>query len=154
MNSYVPLLTKNGQHKIQKEYDSLISKYKEITAELRQRSTEAIDDAYSVSAKKVEQLFLENKIKKVQNIMYRMHPIKKVRGRNYKYPEVGSKVVYQHGSAKRAITLVDPLEADPSAGFIPIDSPLGKALSSGKINERISVNAPRQTYEIKLLKIS
>ena len=122
MNSYVPMLTENGQHKIQKEYESLVSKYKEITADLRQRSSEALDDAYSISAKKVEQLFLENKIKKVQNIMYRMHPIRKVKGRNNKHPEVGSKVLYQHGKSKRAVTLVDPLEADPSAGFIPIHS--------------------------------
>lgn len=154
MSSYVPMLTQNGQNKIQKEYESLVNKYKEITAELRQRSSEALDDAYTVSAKKVEQMFLENKIKKVQNIMYRMHPIKKSRRRVNKFPDVGSKVVYQHGNEKRAITLVDPLEADPTAGFIPIDSPLGKALSTSKVNEKISVNAPRQTYEIKLLKIN
>lgn len=154
MNTYVPMLTKKGQHKIQKEYDYLVSKYKEVTAELRQKSGEALDDAYSISTKKIEQLFLENKIKKIQNIMYRMHPVKRARSHTNKHADVGSKVIYQHGTAKRAITLVDPLEADPSAGFIPIDSPLGKAIVTGKINEKISVMAPRQTYEIKLLKIS
>ena len=154
MKTYVPTLTKKGQHKIQKEYDYLVSKYKEITAELRQKSSEALDDAYSISAKKVEQLFLENKIKKIQNIMHRMHLVKKDKGHANKHLDVGSKVIYQHGGIKRAITLVDPLEADPSAGFIPIDSPLGKAIATGKINGKISVNAPRQTYEIKLLKIT
>lgn len=152
MNTYVPLLTKHGQNKIQNEYESLKNKYLEITSDLRQKSSDTLDDAFSISVKKIEQLFLEDKMKKVQQVMDRMRIVKKARRKQY--ADVGSKVVYQQGDTQHTITLVDPIEVDPSVGFISIDSPLGKAISHQKVDSTIEVHAPRQTYQIKLLQIS
>lgn len=154
MNSYVPTLTKHGQTKLQDEYETLKNTYMKITAELRRVGAENLDDAFTTSVKKVEQLFLEDKIKRIQDIMNRMKIVKNKRRKNY--ADVGSKVTYQHNNQARTITLVDPLEADPSVGFIPIDSPLGKAILGKRINKNktIIVTAPRLTYQITLLKIN
>ncbi len=152
MNTYVPQLTKHGQTKIQNEYETLKENYTKITSELRRVGVESLDDAFTTSIKKVEQLFLEDKMKKIQKVMNRMRVIKKHRSRGS--ADVGSKVTYQQAGSQHAITLVDSIEADPSVGFISVGSPLGRAILGRKPNETIDVTAPRQTYQITLLKIS
>jgi transcription elongation factor GreA len=151
MNTYVPQLTEHGQNKIQNEYETLKEKYMNITSELRRVGVESLDDAFATSIKKVEQLFLEEKMKKIQHVINRMSVIKKHRGKLS--ADVGSKVTYLHGDKERTVTLVEPIEADPSIGFIPVDSPLGRAILGRKANETIDVTAPKQTYHITLLKI-
>jgi transcription elongation GreA/GreB family factor len=152
MNTYVPTLTEHGQDKILNDYKALKSKYSEVTAELRRVGMGSLDDAFSTSVKKVEQLFLEDQLKKIQHIIDRMRIVKKAK--SSKVADVGNKVEYQHGENRYTITLVDPLEADPSVGFIPVDSPLGRAIAYKKVNQTVDVVAPRMTYQIKLLKIS
>ena len=46
--------------------------------------------------------------------------------------------------------LVGPAEADPAAGRISIESPLGRALLGAKVGESVKVNAPNGVLRFKI----
>ena len=46
--------------------------------------------------------------------------------------------------------LVGPAEADPAAGRISIESPLGRALLGAKVGELVKVNAPNGVLSFKI----
>ena len=51
------------------------------------------------------------------------------------------------------ITLVTTLDAKPEEMLISIDSDLGKALAGKKAGDIVTVNAPGDNYEVKILEI-
>lgn len=56
--------------------------------------------------------------------------------------QVGSRVRLQDMDGEAAYSLVRPEEADPFAGLVSSDSPLGRALLGRAPGERVSVRAP------------
>jgi transcription elongation factor GreA len=46
--------------------------------------------------------------------------------------------------------LVGPAEADPAAGRISIESPLGRALLGAKVGQSVKVNAPNGVLSFKI----
>ncbi len=60
------------------------------------------------------------------------------------------------GGDKRTVTLVGKeaaQQADPTAGKISIDSPIGKALNSAQIGDTVAVNLPTGEVKYKILKM-
>jgi transcription elongation factor GreA len=55
---------------------------------------------------------------------------------------------------EQTYTLVSAHEADPTAGKLSIDSPMGKALIGAKVGGTASFETPRGQRELKVLKIS
>jgi transcription elongation factor GreA len=64
--------------------------------------------------------------------------------------DVGSTVVVKKGSKEMTYQIVGSYEADPTAGKISADSPLGKAFLEKKIGDKVNVTTPagKSTYEI------
>ena len=68
--------------------------------------------------------------------------------------QVGSTVTIQEESLDpEQYTIVGAAEANPSAGRISNESPLGKALLNRKIGEKVQVDAPAGTFVVSILKV-
>jgi transcription elongation factor GreA len=68
---------------------------------------------------------------------------------------LGSVVKVKTGEGKaQEYTIVGPAEADPSAGKISNESPVGRALIGKKLNDEVQVSAPRGIISMKITKIS
>jgi transcription elongation factor GreA len=67
--------------------------------------------------------------------------------------EQGTKVTYVQGDTgvQTEVTLVDPLEADPSEGFISVNSPVGSMLLGHHINDTVSITTPKGTNQLTIV---
>jgi len=65
--------------------------------------------------------------------------------------QLGARVYLEvNGQEHSVFTIVDSIDADPSAGMVPYDSPVGKALLGHKIGEEVIIDSPTKTkYKIK-----
>jgi transcription elongation factor GreA len=67
---------------------------------------------------------------------------------------IGSKVtVVEDGWEPETYTIVGSAEADPGAGRISNESPMGKALMGHRQGDKVAFNAPGGTLEVEILDI-
>lgn len=67
---------------------------------------------------------------------------------------LGSTVEVQMDGQVERYTLVGPTEADPAAGRISIESPIGKALLSAKVGETVTAETPGGQLPLTIKTIS
>ncbi len=149
-------LTRDGYRKLQDELDYLRTyKRQEIAERLHDAMDggELIENAEYEAAKN-EQAFVEGKIKELEVLLASAHII------GEKPPEleavqVGSTVTIQEeGADPEVYKIVGAAEANPAAGQISNESPLGKALLSHKVGDRVQVDAPAGAFVVGILKIA
>jgi len=148
-------LTKEGYQTLQEELDYLrIKKREEIALRLHEamEGGELIENAEYEAAKN-EQAFVEGRIKELEIILATARVVdetKKPTG----VIQVGSKVtIREEGGQKEEYLIVGAAEANPSAGRISNESPLGKALINHKEGEKVQVEAPAGMYSVKIIKV-
>lgn len=66
---------------------------------------------------------------------------------------VGSTVRVTSGGTERAYTLVGAAEADPAAGRISNESPLGSAFLGRKKGDKVTVRTPKGESEYKIVEV-
>lgn len=64
-----------------------------------------------------------------------------------------SKVKVENGKGRRSFTLVKPDEVNLPKGKISLDSPLGKALLNGKVNDIVEAKIPNGTTKYKIISV-
>jgi transcription elongation factor GreA len=146
-------LTKEGFQKLQDELDYLRkAKRQEVAERLHEamEGGELIENAEYEAAKN-EQAFVEGRIQELEVILATAHIIE---GQHDPTSvEVGDKVVIQEEDGEpEEYTIVGAAEADPRAGKISNESPLGKALLNRSPGDIITVEAPGGSFQVKLLK--
>jgi len=68
---------------------------------------------------------------------------------------VGSTVTIQEeGVDPEVYTIVGAAEANPAAGRISNESPLGKALLNHKVGDRVQVDAPAGAFAVNIVKVA
>lgn len=97
-----------------------------------------------------EQSFIEGRIKELEAMIKDAHVID---GAAHDVISMGSKVTLSIDGNQTTYEIVGPSEADPSAGTISNESPIGKALMNHKSGDRIGVNTPDGVVEYQILKI-
>ncbi len=116
----------------------------EVAERLRQALEEGGDLSENAEYEdaKNEQAFVEGEIMRLEGIL-RGAQIIEITGRK-DMVVLGSKVTVQEqgSSTKEVYYLVGSAEADPSAGKISSESPLGKALLGAKKGDKVTVQAP------------
>lgn len=146
-------LTKEGFQKLQDELDYLRkAKRQEVAERLHEamEGGELIENAEYEAAKN-EQAFVEGRIQELEVILATAHIIE---GQHDPTSvEVGDKVVIQEEDGEpEEYTIVGAAEADPRAGKISNESPLGKALLNRRPGDIITVEAPGGSFQVKLIK--
>ncbi|MGF1503673.1 MAG: transcription elongation factor GreA [Anaerolineae bacterium] len=59
--------------------------------------------------------------------------------------------VQEEGYDPETYQLVGSVEANPSAGMISVESPLGRALMGKKIGDRVEIEAPDGSFEMQII---
>lgn len=152
------LLTQEG-------YDKIVADLEELTAVRRKEVAEKLKDAIAqgdisenadYDAAKNEQAELEEKINKLEN-MIRMAKIIEHTDVDESVVSVGLKVRVKDMEDKEEdeYVIVGATEADPFAGKISNESPVGKALLGHKVGETVPVEVQEGlVVKYKILSIS
>jgi transcription elongation factor GreA len=115
-----------------------------------QESGDVMDNAAYEDAKS-EQARLEGRILELEHLLASAKPIIK---RSTREIALGSVTWVRAADAREyRYTLVGAYEAKPSAGFLPHDSPVGKALIGHKVGDVVVVSTPGGIKEYTILRI-
>lgn len=152
----VTYLTKEGFQKLQDELEYLrTAKRQEVAERLHEamEGGELIENAEYEAAKN-EQAFVEGRIQEVEMILAAAHIIDENAANNDpNLVQVGDTVVIQEDDAKpEEYIIVGAAEADPRAGKISNESPLGKALLNHRPGDIVTVDAPGGSFKVKVVK--
>jgi len=149
-------LTKEGYQKLQEELDYLRTKKREeIAARLREAADgEDLIENAEYEAAKNEQAFVEGRIKDLELLLATAKIIEEPK--ISELAQVGSKVSIQvlDSQSVEEYEIVGAAEANPIAGHISNESPLGKALLGHKAGDVVTVEAPDNRYQVKIIEVT
>ncbi len=100
-----------------------------------------------------EMAWAQSRIIEIENILNNSQIIDHSKNTN-DIVNIGSTVVVKSGELEREYTIVGAQEADPLAGKISNESPLGKAFLGARVGDVVEVEIPagKQEYEIIAIK--
>ncbi len=149
-------LTRDGYRKLQEELEYMrVYKRQEIADRLHDAMDggELIENAEYEAAKN-EQAFMEGRIKELEILLATARVIDET-AHVGEMVQVGSTITIQEeGADPEVYTIVGAAEANPAAGRISNESPLGKALLNHKVGERVQVDAPAGAFVVTVLKVA
>lgn len=150
-------VTKAGLKKIEKELDHLETvRRREVADKIRQAKELAStqNDAEYEDAKN-DQAMVEGRIAQLQSLITNASIIDEAGAHKSKLVMLGScvKVKSSEGKSQEYI-IVGPAEADPRAGKISNESPVGRALMGKKLHDEVQVSVPKGVITMKVTKIS
>jgi transcription elongation factor GreA len=90
---------------------------------------------------------------RVREIKYLLRVGKVARSDGQEIVSFGSKVTVESENSNMQFTIVEQLEADPKAGKISTNSPIGNALLGKKVGETIEIETPNGKTAFKILEI-
>src|SRR6266508_6289219 len=144
-NKPVPL-TKEGLDKLQKELDQLLTVRR---AEVAQRIHDAKElvgaqNTPEYEDARNEQAFVEGRILTLENVIKNAVIIEEAH--DNQRVSLGSTVtILNHKGERDHYTIVGSAEADPKAGRVSNESPVGVALLGKGVGDKAEVNAPAGT---------
>jgi transcription elongation factor GreA len=148
-------LTRDGYGKLQDELDLLRTKKRE---EIAQRLHEAMEGGELIEnaeyeAAKNEQAFVEGRIKELDLLLATAKVVDEnaPHGTNVQVSSVVT--IQEEGENPETYTIVGAAEANPQAGRISNESPLGKALMNKKAGDKVSVDAPQGAFTVQIVKV-
>ena len=148
-------ITAEGLKKLEGELVHLRSvRRQEVALRLReaiQGGDELIDNAEYEAAKN-EQAFVEGRIIELERMLAKARIIE--HNNKSDTVEIGATVTIKEGNKKpETFTIVGAAEADPKAGLISNESPLGSALLNKLVGDAVEVEAPDGVIQFKVVKI-
>ena len=152
------LLTPQGLDRLKQELNELRTAGRQRIAErLESAFADGQDDEFvdnaELEAARNEQSFLEGRILELEEILGNYQLIEE--NGPHERVRVGDKitVVEEDYDEEERYHLVGAAEADPAAGRISNESPLGKALLGSKVGDVVRVNAPNGEINFRIAKI-
>ena len=145
-------LTKDGLSELENELKDLKdNKRKEVAAALKEaKEFGDLSENTDWDDAKTRQLFIEGRISEIENILKHA---KVVEENVTDSVSVGSTVEVELENDKHTFKIVGSTEANPDAGKISHESPIGKALMGKKVGEHAEVDIPAGTITYRVLKI-
>jgi len=145
-------LSKEGFEQIKKELDELKLKRQEIAQRLEEaKALGDLSENMEYQQAKDAQAFNEGKVVEIEELLRNAVVINKNGGSSV--VQIGGTVeVTAHGE-KQIFTIVGSEEANPLAGKISNESPLGKAFLGRKVGESLAVETPRGKTTYKIISI-
>ena len=151
------LLTTEGFAKLTEELEYLRTDAREELADrLHNAFQDGQDDDFvenaELEAARNELSFLEGRIQELEEILNNYQLIEE-NNDPHDSVRVGDRVtVVEDGyDEEERYHLVGPAEADPAAGKISVESPLGKSLLGAKVGDAVKVNAPNGLLQFRVV---
>lgn len=150
------LLTDDGLKKLENELEELKTvKRKEIAEKIKVAlSFGDLSENSEYDEAKNDQAMVEARIATIEAMLKNAKLIDESELTN-ETVHVGSKVTVKNISkgTQNVYKIVGPSEANPREGRISDESPVGKGLLGGKLNEKISIETPAGTMEYEIVEI-
>lgn len=147
-------LTREGLEKLKKELETLKGAKRQEIAERLEKCLAFGDltENAEYHETKEEQAFVEGRILELEELIRNATVVSEKKD-NKMYAQVGSTVLVSSGSKKEEFKIVGVEEADPVAGKISINSPLGQAFFNQPKGTIVEVQTPKGIAQYKILKI-
>lgn len=146
-------ITKDGLEKIQAELRDLEDNRRPIVVERIKRARDFGDlsENAEYTEAKEEQGFIEGRIAELKQIINNAVVVEKTVG---DLVGIGSKIkVHSESETEREFIIVGAEEADPQAGKISDQSPIGRALLGKRVGETVSVQTPKGMTTFRILAV-
>ena len=149
------LLTKEGLRALEDELDQLVSvRRSEVAERIRQaRDFGDIAENAEYTEAKNEQSLVEGRIQTLE-AMVRNAVVIEEEPRERGVVAVGAQVKVSSDEGEETYAIVGAAEADPLAGKISNESPLGRALLGHKAGDEVEWTSPIGTSRVKILAVS
>jgi transcription elongation factor GreA len=137
-------LTEEGAAELRRELDDLLNvKRPELAAKLKEAISQGdLSENADYHDAKEQQAFLEGRILYLDALLHSAVIISDDRKKS-SVVGVGTAVTVQEGSEPpETFQIVGAAEADPRAGKISHESPLGRALIGHKVGDKVQIDAP------------
>ena len=148
-------LTEEGLEKIKEELNYLkLEKRPEIVQALKDaRALGDLSENAEYDAARGDQAIVEARILELEQMVEKAVIIKEV---NKDVVSIGTRVTieYVDDSELEEYSIVGSKEADPFLNKISNESPIAKAILGMKIGDKVSVESPNGTYDVKIVKIA
>lgn len=148
------IITQEGYDKLKEELDyCTISKRKEIADRIEKaKELGDLSENAEYHEAKDSQAFNEGRIMELQAILKNVTVV--ANGKSKKSVSMGSKISIKGNGKTREYTIVSFNEADPLAGKISNESPLGEAFIGKKKGDKAVVSTPKGELEYEIIDIN
>jgi transcription elongation factor GreA len=147
-------LTQEGYNQLKEEYRSLLDddKPKIIKRIKEARAKGNLEDNPEYESVREEQMLLEGRIMEIEQILENAKIVENG-GSVHGKVSIGSTVTVEIDGEKETYQIVGSAEANPIAGKISYESPVGKSLLGLKPADIVEVRLPHATLKYKVLQI-
>jgi transcription elongation factor GreA len=147
-------LSKEGLAKLRDELDEMVNvKRAEVAARIHEAKEHGdITENAEYEDAKNEQAFVEGRIQTLSAMIKNAVVIDE--NHSTTHVQIGSTVEVQSQDGKEKFQIVGSAEADPAAGLISNESPVGRALLGRKKGDTVVVTVPAGDWTYKILGIS
>jgi transcription elongation factor GreA len=148
------IITNEGLKKLKEELDYLKNVKRKELIERIQRAKELGDlsENADYADAKEEQGFVEGRIQELENLLVKAVVVEN--NNNKQTVNIHSKIKLKTNNNVVEYTITGFNEADPAAGKISNESPLGKELMGKKIGDEVEITTPKGKVKYKILEIS
>jgi transcription elongation factor GreA len=150
-------LTRAAYEAMQQELERLRTQgRREVAQEIRQAWDQELDttdndNAVPLTYAKEGQAFLEGRIAELEDTLARATIIDEEAARASETIQLGSVVVIENGDGhEHTYQIVGTVEADPAAGKISRESPVGAALLGKRAGDTVEVEAPAGVQHLRI----
>jgi len=148
------IISQEGYDKLKKEFDYLSDTRRKEIADRIEKAKELGDLSENAEYQdaKDEQAFNEGRIMEITNLLKNLTVVEGDHKNNHEVA-MGSKVLVKTNGIEKEYIIVSFNEADPVAGKISNESPLGVAFLGKKRGNKVKVQTPRGESEYEIIKI-
>lgn len=148
------LLTRNALNKLENELDSLISKRKEISLEIKKaREFGDLSENAEYHAAREAQSLNETEILRVKSILENHQLVEESSDKEIININSKLKIKYLEDNEVETIKIVSSIESDPFEGLLSNESPIGGALLGRKCGEVLDITTPSGVIKVEILEI-
>jgi transcription elongation factor GreA len=141
-------ITDEGKRELEAELAELVGRRGAIADKIAEaRDFGDLSENAEYDSAREEQGLVESRVAEIEDILLNAELIKAVKSSKV---ILGSKVELKMGKKSTTYSVVGPVEADPLAGKISNESPLGLALMGKKVGENATITTQKGevTYQI------
>ncbi len=144
-------LTDAGKKELEAELAELKSRRSAIADKIAEaRDYGDLSENAEYDSAREEQGLVESRIAEIEDILLNAEIIPATRSTSVK---LGSKVELKTGRKTVTYHVVGPVEADPLAGKISNESPIGLALMGKKIGDTATISTPKGDIKYEVVKV-
>jgi transcription elongation factor GreA len=146
-------LTQEGVDELEAELKGLVAQRPQIADRIKHaRELGDLSENAEYQTAREEQDRLETRISELEHVLQNVQIIKKPKSDGQ--VRLGSIVKLKDGGKPLEYQIVGTMEANPAAGKISDESPIGVSLLGRKVGDKVEIKTPAGSHAYKIIEIS